>query len=497
MNCGTSDPDAVILRRSRPGARGGCIMAENAARGTNRQVLFSARLLAGRAILNVLGFSGIANGAFYRQKYGLEFVGHDSSVALVVDGKVVFAVEEERVSREKHTSLFPVHAFSAALEFAGLKVTDLDRVAYTWHVSPPRLAHMFAHHAFRVPFRHWFELALAGSRVIRDMMSPRRIARQFAEALGCRLPPCDGVSHHLGHSACAYFTSPFDHAAVLTIDGQGEDESGSLGEWQGTEYRHFRSIYSPDSIGILYGMVTDFLGMRAAWDEYKVMGMSAYGDPSRFSPALEKLVSLGPDGRYSTKRTAMVFKPGYCDRMLAGILGIRKRDRQDPLEQVHFNVAAALQQTTEAVVFHLLRHLRRSSRAANLCLAGGVFLNSVINGKIRQSGMFEDIHIPPVPGDHGGALARPCWSIIADQAPLATLSASPRSAGKDTRKPRWSAPWKRPGRQSSSRDASASRKRLPRLWRRGRSLDGFRDGWSTVRGRSDIEAFSLIRRSQG
>ena len=202
----------------------------------------------------VLGFSGIANGRFYQQNFGLRFVGHDSSVALVVDGKVTFAVEEERLSREKHTSQFPVQAFRAALQFGRLNLSDVDRTAYTWYASPARITHMFTHHAFRVPLLHWPELAWAGTRVICDLMRPRRIANQFGMALGSRLPPCEGVSHHLGHSACAYFTSPFDHAAVLTVDGQGEDESGSLGEWQGTTYRHFRSIYSPDSIGILYGM---------------------------------------------------------------------------------------------------------------------------------------------------------------------------------------------------------------------------------------------------
>ena len=117
-------------------------MAENAARGMNRQTSCSGGRWQGEAALNVLGFSGIANGAFYREKYGLRFVGHDSSVALVVDGKVAFAVEEERISREKHTSHFPVHAFPAALEFAGLEVRDMDRVAYTWYASPARLAHM-------------------------------------------------------------------------------------------------------------------------------------------------------------------------------------------------------------------------------------------------------------------------------------------------------------------------------------------------------------------
>jgi carbamoyltransferase len=235
-------------------------------------------------------------------------------------------------------------------------------------------------------------------------MSPQRIARQFANEVGRALPPCHGVSHHLSHAACAYFTSPFDGAAVLTVDGQGEDESASLGEWQGTQYRYFQSIYSPDSIGIIYGMMTDFLGMRAAWDEYKVMGMAAYGDPQRFERQSRRLVQLLPAGRYRTRRTAMVFQPGYCNQMLSKIFGVAQRQPAQPLQQVHFDLAAAMQMMTERVVFHLLQQLRLRSRASNLCLAGGVFQNSVLNGKILQSNLFERVHVPPVPGDHGSAL---------------------------------------------------------------------------------------------
>jgi carbamoyltransferase len=255
-----------------------------------------------------------------------------------------------------------------------------------------------------VLFRSGPGLALTGMRVIRDLMLPQLIANRLASEIRKPLPPCRGVSHHLGHSACAYFTSPFDEAAVLTVDGQGEDESGSLGEWTGTSYRHICSIYSPDSIGILYGMVTDFLGMRAAWDEYKVMGMASYGDPKRFEPQFRSLVELLPQGRYRTHRTAMVFKPGYCEAMLKRFFGLAARTPDQPLEQAHFDLAAGLQDMTERVVFHLLKYLRRQSRSHNLCLAGGVFQNSVLNGKILRSGLFESVHIPPVPGDHGGAL---------------------------------------------------------------------------------------------
>lgn len=352
----------------------------------------------------VLGFSGIHNGEYYREHYGLRFVGHDAAVALVGDGEVLFAAEEERFSRQKHTSKFPTKAFEAALCATRFQLEDIDLITYPWSVTLRKFLHMNLKHLFRVPPLHGPGLAQTGVRVIRDLMLPQLIANRFASEIGKPLPPCRGVSHHLGHSACAYFTSPFDEAAVLTVDGQGEDESGSLGDWTGTSYRHICSIYSPDSIGILYGMVTDFLGMRAAWDEYKVMGMASYGDPERFEPQFRSLVELLPEGRYRTHRTAMVFKPGYCEAMLKRFLGLAARTPDQPLEQAHFDLAAGLQDMTERVVFHLLKYLRRQSRSHNLCLAGGVFQNSVLNGKILRSGLFESVHIPPVPGDHGGAL---------------------------------------------------------------------------------------------
>ena len=289
----------------------------------------------------------------------------------------------------------------AALRATGFQLEDIDLLAYPWSVTPRKFLHMNLKHVFRVLVLHGPGLAITGMRVIRDLMLPRLIAKRCASEMGKRLPPCDGVSHHLGHSACAYFTLPFDEAVVLTIDGQGEDESGSLGEWVGTSYLHFVSIYSPDSIGILYGMVTDFLGMRAAWDEYKVMGMASYGDPKRFEPQFRSLVEPLPEGRYRTHRTAMVFKPGYCEAMLKRLFNLAARTPDQPLEQVHFDVAAGLQDITEGVVFHLLEHLRKKTRSHNLCLAGGVFQNSVLNGKILCSGLFERVHIPPVPGDHG------------------------------------------------------------------------------------------------
>jgi carbamoyltransferase len=184
--------------------------------------------------LLVLGFSGIHNGRYYREHYGLRFVGHDAAVALVRDGQVLFAAEEERLSRQKHTSEFPVGALDAALRATGVDLTDIDLLAYPWSVSPRKFLHMNLKHASRVPLIYGPNLAIAGLRVIRDLMLPGWIARRFASEIGRPLPPCRGVAHHLGHSACAYFTSPFEESAVLTVDGQGEDESGSLGEWTGT-----------------------------------------------------------------------------------------------------------------------------------------------------------------------------------------------------------------------------------------------------------------------
>jgi carbamoyltransferase len=352
----------------------------------------------------VLGFSGLNNGELYERRYGLRFVGHDAAVALLVDGEPVFAAEEERFSRVKHTSALPVAAARAALAHAGLRWSDVDRLAYPWRVSFPKYLHMFVHHAPRVPLRYALPLAATGLRVVHDLMWPAHARRSLERALGERLPPCEGVEHHLGHSTVAYLTSPFEHAAVLTIDGQGEDESATLGEWSGTRLRRFESIRSPTSIGILYGLVTDFLGMRAGWDEYKVMAMAGEGNPERFRAEFERLVELRGPGRYRTRRTAMVFQPGYCERFLADVLGLRPRRPDEPLEPVHFDLAAALQETTRRVVFHLLRHLRELSTANALCLAGGVALNSVINGLVLESQLFERVYVPPVPGDHGGAL---------------------------------------------------------------------------------------------
>ncbi|MCC6361328.1 MAG: carbamoyltransferase [Phycisphaerales bacterium] len=353
--------------------------------------------------MNILGFSGITAGKFYHDVYGLRFVGHDASVALVQGGRVTFAAEEERFSRIKHTSGLPTQALDAALHTTGLSIKDIDAVSYTWNADISARIRMYLHHPLRIPFWHWPALGLAGYRVLRDLMSPRRIGRAFEKALDTRLPPVRGIRHHLTHAACAYFPSPFYEAAVLTVDGQGEHESATLGEWRGTRYRRFQSVYSPDSIGILYGMVTDFLGMRAAWDEYKVMAMASLGDPARFATQFDTLVQIRPNGRYRTFRTALVFCPGYCDRLLERTLGVPKRTAA-PLEQVHFDIAAALQRKLEEVLFHLLHRLRRLSSSRNLCMAGGVFLNSVANGKIRRSGLFDNVFIPPVPGDHGGAL---------------------------------------------------------------------------------------------
>ena len=244
----------------------------------------------------ILGFSGIQNGETYREKFGLRFVGHDASVALVSDGRLLFAAEEERFNRVKHTSEFPVGALRAALEFTGISIGDIDRIAYPWKVDIWKLMRMGLHHGPKIPARHAPALAIAGLSVVRDLMSPGRVAAQFSRKLGEPLPPCQGIDHHRSHSASAYFLSPFEDAAVLTIDGQGEDESGTLAEWRGVHCRHIQSIRSPNSIGILYGMLTDFLGMRAAWDEYKVMGMAAYGDPDRFLPKFEELVRFSSGG---------------------------------------------------------------------------------------------------------------------------------------------------------------------------------------------------------
>jgi carbamoyltransferase len=324
---------------------------------------------------------------------------HDSSACLIADGKLVTYIEEERLSRVKHTSAFPAMAIRRCLEEAGATIADVDRAAYFW-----------------VPWkgvgRRLMNLKLWVPRTVRRKQGRydrfgkmAQVPLQLRRELGYR-GRFHFIDHYLAHAAASYFLSPYDGAATLILDGNGEVHTSWAGEGIGSRldeaYRH----HFPNSLGRVYGFTTDYLGYSEHSEEGKVMAMAAMGDPDHYLDRFRKIVQLRPEGRFQVE-------PGYFNhhiehRVLTTQRFIEefgpRRHRSAPLEQRHYDIAAALQRVTEEAVLHQCRHLAQSTGQRHLCLGGGVALNCAMNGRIAAEGLFDEVFIPPPAGDAGAAL---------------------------------------------------------------------------------------------
>lgn len=345
---------------------------------------------------------------------GLNAFHGDAAAALVIDGELVNAVEEERLNRVKHCAGFPELAARWCLEDAGLTARDLDHVAVG---RDPR--------------------ANIGAKVVRTILSrpsPRYVMERFrnaskvrdvkehtAAALGVGIDELradvHNVEHHLAHAASAFFVSPFDEAAVLTLDGFGDFASTMLAHGRGNSLEVLERVLFPHSLGIFYTAVTQWLGFPKYGDEGKVMGLAPYGDPTRHLPAMRELVKLDGDLFELGLEYFVHHKEGvdmtwdeqtptigrlYSDRM-EEVFGPAREPRTE-LTQLHHDVAAALQAMLEEAYLHLVRTAHRRTGSKNLCLAGGVALNAVANGRIRQETPFEGVYVQPAAGDSGIAV---------------------------------------------------------------------------------------------
>ena len=336
---------------------------------------------------------------------GLNAVGFNTAAALVCDGRVVFAAEEERLIREKRTRRFPVQAIREALRVAGLQLEDLDGVAVGW--NPAINLEAFNPAQSQRP-RYMGELFYSVPNHLMALKQDNAalLSQQTVDFLdGTRLQVWY-VMHHLAH-ASSFFCSPFDRAAVMTVDAFGERQSVLFALGEGGRLRTVWSQDFPHSLGAFYSTITEYLGFRAQSDEWKVMGASAYGDPDRFDGRLRDLVRLKDDGfeldllyfnHYQFPRTSR-----YTDRLRAH-LGLEPNESGRPLTQDYYDLAAAAQRVTEDVYFHLLNQLHARTGATDVVVAGGVAFNSVANGKIRQRTPFTRVFVPPVPDDSGVSL---------------------------------------------------------------------------------------------
>ncbi|MBE0642731.1 MAG: nodulation protein [Bacteroidetes bacterium] len=339
------------------------------------------------------------------QMFPLGFFGHDAAAALLHDGELVACAAEERFTRAKYSlnlagnTLLPTRAIAYCLETAGIGIDDVDVVAHYCHFDMKAIE---ARRDLIAPFvsRPEVEMIDASYRsVYAEMMDLPVLLRQFEHMTGARPRRFVQVPHHLAHAASAYYPSGFDEALIFTIDGTGECESSLLAVGRGGAMAVESRVMLPDSLGTLYLLVTVLLGFKTLGDEYKVMGLAGYGDAARFHDFFRSLVRLLPNGTY----TLDGFARGDLRHRLAAALGPPHR-RGEEITQRHCDVAAALQESLEAAVLHVLTHARRRLGMRHLCMAGGVALNSMMNGVIARAGLFSDIFVQPAAGDEGGGL---------------------------------------------------------------------------------------------
>jgi len=324
------------------------------------------------------------------------------SAALVEDGRVVFAVAEERLDRVKQSRVFPVRAISACLEHAGIGFGDLDEIAVAWNpvieaetLPPGYLSgrRWRAEHLMQVPARL---LALAGK-------GAATVSRH--ESLWQGAPPVSYVEHYLAHIGNAAYLSPWERCAVLVLDGRGERKTGLLAEVDGVRLTVHEEIDFPHSLGLLYGAVTQFLGFRPDSDEWKVMALAAYADAeNRYLEPMRRLVEVDERGRFTLALEDFEFFNQWHPRMFSARFEAEFGEPRRPgseLTDRHREIAAALQRVFEEAVTEILRHLHRRAGLDRLVVSGGCFMNSVLNGKITELTPFAECFITSCPDDSG------------------------------------------------------------------------------------------------
>ena len=338
---------------------------------------------------------------------GISAFYHDSAAALVVDGEVVAAAQEERFTRLKHDRSFPRRAVACCLDLAGLSLDQVDLVAF--HDKPfltfERLLETYLSFAPR-GFRSF---SMAMPTWIKEKLFQKRLLGQALRGFDPDFDPEAKLvfaEHHQSHAASAFFPSPFDSAAVLTIDGVGEWATTTLSLGESNRIEVVRELHFPHSLGLLYSAFTQYLGFRVNSGEYKVMGLAPYGEPRYVRTILDRLIDVKEDGTFRLDMNYF----GYCtglrmiNRRFEALFGRPARRPEDRLEPFHMDVAASVQSVTEEVVERLGRSIANEMGARNLCLAGGVALNCVANGRLLRSRAFENVWIQPAAGDAGGSL---------------------------------------------------------------------------------------------
>ena len=338
---------------------------------------------------------------------GISAFYHDSAAALVEDDRIIAAAQEERFTRKKHDSSFPQNAIEYCLQAGNVRLDELDYIVFydkpflkferlleTYVAMAPR-----GFRSFKMAIPLWLREKLFQKSLLRGEL------KRFGENgdWKAQLLFCE---HHLSHAASAFFPSPYEDAAVLTMDGVGEWATTSAAMGSGNRLQVFQEIHFPHSLGLLYSAFTYYTGFKVNSGEYKVMGLAPYGEPRYSKLILDKIIDLKPDGSFRLDMSYFNYCTGLTmtNQRFSDLFGAPVRAPNELLSPFHMDIAASIQAVLEEIVLRMTRALAKQTGARNLCLAGGVALNCVANGKVLRDGAFENIWIQPAAGDAGGAV---------------------------------------------------------------------------------------------
>jgi carbamoyltransferase len=338
-----------------------------------------------------------------RNILGVSAYYHDAAAALVVDGKIISAAQEERFTRKKNDSDFPRQAAQFCLRHANLTMAQLDVVVF--YDKPILKFTRLLETYLAVAPGGWKTFPTVLSNWLGEKLDLRKAIR--AELPELR-PDCEILftEHHQSHAASAFYPSPFDEAAILTIDGVGEWATTTIGQGRGNEIKMLKELRFPHSLGLVYSAFTDYCGFRINSGEYKLMGLAPYGEPKFADSVRRELLDIKPDGSFWLNLNYFNFLRGttMTNEKFHKLFGGPPRRPEEKIQQRHMDVARSIQLVTEEIMVLLARHTREVTGQKNLCMAGGVALNCVANGIILREKIFERIWIQPAAGDAGGAL---------------------------------------------------------------------------------------------
>ena len=338
---------------------------------------------------------------------GISAFYHDSAAAIILDGKISAAAQEERFTRIKHDASYPKNAINYVLKEVNLKLNEVDHVVF--YEKPflkfERLLETYigfspsGFKSFSMSMPLWLSEKLFQKKMLFDALKEQD--NNFND-----IKKINFSEHHLSHAASAFFSSPYDEAIILTLDGVGEWATTTISLGKHNKINILKEIHFPHSLGLLYSAFTYFLGFKVNSGEYKVMGLAPYGEPRFKDIILDNLIDVKEDGSFKLNMNYFNYATGLTmtNNKFAKQFNMERREPENELSQIHMDIAASIQAVTEEIILKITRFLFKEFKIPNLCMAGGVALNCVANGKILKDGLFKNIWIQPASGDAGGAL---------------------------------------------------------------------------------------------